>query len=753
MRKPVSDATAGVAPALVGALVPVSQGVARADSTGHRNERVPARQPNPAPDVSDRAYREQPAQSASRQQDAGNHPWEGAFAILKADFKQVEDARTAWQQRLSFNLNKVEEARLSWQQKLSSDLGRVMNKSNEIAVEVKALRQQVGRLEGGVDTSGMQFAFNKSTRSDASGPISKSARSDASGPIQKSARSDVSAQTTTAAASDRSAASATGANTNPDALSPRACLQPSFTSMLDDMQKKNESHFEEILEYCVRNRESEQNMRDSLDDLVKMQKARMEMSFSRLSLSTEERARNSMMRAPSQQGVDPLVVFASVDPSLPQDAPQHPKVPTSEKQHTTSHAKEKRCSISAVYACHHLDSDLDEWRLGVLQKLSFVLVLLNALCAGITAELCLAYARRREVAPSYLQMPDYVFLAAFILELLARIYIERRHFIFGPQRTWNIFDSIVIAVQLFEFAHGTGVVVLRLLRFFRVLQLARILRTLQGLRPFKLMVSAAVWQPLLWGGLLLACLSYAFALLLSQQVADFIAADANSENTDDLLVLYGSIPDTMVTLFMALSGGDAWRNLLLPLASISVWCRLIFLAYVFAAVFGAVQILAAVYVDGVILCSHVDRDAATAEKRHADLIVSSDLREFLYLADPCNNGTLSQQAFLNFINQQEGKQILEKLGVNAVRIAALYELLDVEDNGSVDVAQFLSGIGFLSGNPMTFHAAMASHQNRQMSTRIDLLAQRVDENFVRLLGEGEAVTGSEAEDWTKLLVR
>jgi len=781
MRKPVSEAMAGVAPALVGALVPVSEeksGVAHADSTVRKSEKVPAREPTAAPGVSDRAHREQPVQPArepiaaprvsdrahreqpvqpaSRQQAAGN-PWDGAFARLKSEFKQVEDSRTQWQQRLSSNLNKVEEARLSWQQKLTSDLGRVIIKSNEIAVEVKALRQHLVRLEGGVDTSGMQFAFNKSARSDASGPTSKSARSDASGPIPKSAQSDVSAQTTTAVVSDNCAASASasGANTNTDGLSPRTYSEPNFGSMLDDMQKRHDSYFEEILEYCMRNRESEQNIRETLDDLVKAQKSRLDMSFNRFSLGSNERNRTSIKSLP-QQGTDPLVVFAAVDPSLPRDESQHPTAHSSEKKHA-SHGKE-RCSISAVYDCRYLE-DSDQWRLGLVQKISVALVLLNALVAGLNAEIGLAYARRGEIASPYAHIPDYAFLLAFFLELLARLKIERRQFILGPQRKWNIFDSIVIAVQFFQYFHGMrGVVVLRLLRFIRVLQLARILRTLKGLRPFKLMVSGTVWQPLLGGGLLLICLAYAFALLLSQQVADFIAADGNSEIMDDLLALYGSVPDTMVTLFMAISGGDAWRNLLLPLDSISVWCRLLFLAYVFTTVFGVLQIVAAVYIDGVILFSHVDRDIATAEKRHAELGVFSALRELLHAADTNSNGKLSQQEFLDFIHQKEGKTILAKLGVDAARIATLYELLDFEETGRVDIGQFLNAIPFLSGNPETLHAAMTSHQNRQMSNRIDLLAKRVDENFVRLLGEDEAVTGGcthggnlEAEDWTKML--
>jgi len=49
---------------------------------------------------------------------------------------------------------------------------------------------------------------------------------------------------------------------------------------------------------------------------------------------------------------------------------------------------------------------------------------------------------------------DMAFSVLFLLELGLRVTAHGLDFFVGPEQKWNIFDSIVIAVQLFQYFHG-----------------------------------------------------------------------------------------------------------------------------------------------------------------------------------------------------------------------------------------------------------------------------------------------------------
>ena len=103
------------------------------------------------------------------------------------------------------------------------------------------------------------------------------------------------------------------------------------------------------------------------------------------------------------------------------------------------------------------------------ERFILVLILLNAVTLGLETDASVM-ARYGDV----LLAADKVILAIFVLELLAKMWVQRLRFLRDP---WNLFDFAVVAIALVP-ASGP-LTVLRALRVLRVLRLITILPSLK----------------------------------------------------------------------------------------------------------------------------------------------------------------------------------------------------------------------------------------------------------------------------------
>lgn len=99
-----------------------------------------------------------------------------------------------------------------------------------------------------------------------------------------------------------------------------------------------------------------------------------------------------------------------------------------------------------------------------IQRIIIALILINAVTLGLetSSSMMASYG-------GILHLLDRVILAAFVVEILLKLFAQRLDFF---RRGWNLFDFIVIAIALVP-ASGP-LAVLRALRVLRVLRLASV---------------------------------------------------------------------------------------------------------------------------------------------------------------------------------------------------------------------------------------------------------------------------------------
>merc|ERR1740121_1654185 len=105
---------------------------------------------------------------------------------------------------------------------------------------------------------------------------------------------------------------------------------------------------------------------------------------------------------------------------------------------------------------------------------------------------------------------------------------------------------------------------------------------------------------------------YAFAVLLLSGVVEYFRSAGPAETDTvgaELKRWYGGLYSTMVTLFMAITGGVDWYEVMHPLSRLSPIYGLMFVVYVFFLYFGVLNVVMAAFVSATAEIAAQDRDA------------------------------------------------------------------------------------------------------------------------------------------------
>ncbi|CAK9086705.1 unnamed protein product [Durusdinium trenchii] len=219
-------------------------------------------------------------------------------------------------------------------------------------------------------------------------------------------------------------------------------------------------------------------------------------------------------------------------------------------------------------------------------------ILLNVILLGIEVDYSASVGQFD--IPDWFNHMNTVIVLFFVLEIVLKFMaLGCWDFWFGEDATWNFFEFLIIIVSVVDVALDfvTTAISSNLntgqLRLVRSIRLARALRSMRVMRLFRY-VSAlrtlvlsiiSTMGSLLWTLALLVLIFYSFGVMLTQLVIDHCryntiesTGDTNAIPTcEPILKMYWSeVPESMLTLFMAITGGVSWDDAVRPLRDVSM---------------------------------------------------------------------------------------------------------------------------------------------------------------------------------------
>jgi hypothetical protein len=346
------------------------------------------------------------------------------------------------------------------------------------------------------------------------------------------------------------------------------------------------------------------------------------------------------------------------------------------------------------------------------ELLSTLILFLDAICIGyqVDESLKLGYERYnsndanfRAENPTRWQVIDVCFVAYYALELVMRGAAERTAFLFGKKRFWNFFDlfsviSSIVGALLANYSHSS-----KIPRLFRITKGLRVLRAMRFSASLRAMVFAIAssFMSLFWALCIMFLVMYFFTVIFVTAIADMLErTSVSNESGPDVsafLPYYKSLLDTTLYLFMSITGGIDWQTMAVPLLDVDPVLMCVFVIYICFMVLGVLNVVVGIFVSNAKDAAGSDRDILTETRLREERETMRRMRAIFREADQDGDDALSWGDFSEYLTDKKAAVFFSSLGLDVDVAQALFVLLDMDDDGRVDIDEFVHGCIRLKG--------------------------------------------------------
>jgi len=373
-------------------------------------------------------------------------------------------------------------------------------------------------------------------------------------------------------------------------------------------------------------------------------------------------------------------------------------------------------------------------------------IVLNAVLIGVETEFEAYYMRPH----SGLNFAQHCINAWFALELLLRIYAYgcREWSTSGKDRHWNMFDLLLVclwpgdlylsSLSSHNFVMTRIFRAFRLFRLVRTLRIFRVMRTVVALRKMVYALTAS-FSTLGWSLLLLLFEMYFFVVFFTQAATDFLR-DPGAEHAaaEPLSSNFGSLEISLYTLYKTISNGASWGDFAGPLFATSPgWLYGgLFVLFTFVTYFGVLNVLTAVFVEAAMLGITYERDLLMDRKQRQQREYVKHIRNLFEEVDTDGSGTITFDEVEKLFQDPRGRDLLDAVEVSAVDAHLLFQLLDKDDSGSINLRQFCDGVLEIKGEARALDMKFLALQSKRLFTGWKQLEEQMDSSGVLAFRSG-----------------
>jgi len=158
---------------------------------------------------------------------------------------------------------------------------------------------------------------------------------------------------------------------------------------------------------------------------------------------------------------------------------------------------------------------------------------------------------------------------------------------------------------------------------------------------------------------------------------------------------FRNIPRGMLSMFFSVTGGVDWYVILRPLMNVSWVYVVIFIAFEVFVVFGVFNVLNAVFVESVL--TNRDKDLLIQNEQTKTKVFMRDLADLFQEGDADGDKNFTFQELEEHCLNPRFAAYLNTHALDGSDAKALFEMLDTDGSGTVNVEEFVLGALRLKG--------------------------------------------------------
>lgn len=342
--------------------------------------------------------------------------------------------------------------------------------------------------------------------------------------------------------------------------------------------------------------------------------------------------------------------------------------------------------------------------------------------------------------PGIFSIINYVIVTFFVAELAVRLLaFGCRGFFFGPERLWNILDACIVVISLFE--TGLEIVLeavsdpgndqnssylraLRLARLARALRSVRVMRFLRYIAALRTIILSIISTlgPLIWTLALLVLLFYLFAVILTQMVTDYcryeLGAPNNAQCDEKVVNHWQDVPESMLTLFLSITGGLSWEEALKPLRSVGLLAAGSMVLYIVIAVLAVLNVVTGVFCHTAIESAKADKDVAIMKQMRTHAAQVQAFRDIFQEIDCDQSDFMTYEELQVALSNPKMSSLMQSMDISTQDVWTLFMVLDNNGDGQITLDEFVYSCMQLQGPAKGLQLARMSYENSMLRDEV-----------------------------------
>lgn len=368
-------------------------------------------------------------------------------------------------------------------------------------------------------------------------------------------------------------------------------------------------------------------------------------------------------------------------------------------------------------------------------KINFAVVLANAVFVGVQTQYMVDVAVNAAqkgdgglpMEKTSHQVLQGLFTAIFTMDLALRWSAHGfTQFLRDSDVAWHVLDLFIVVLGIIDMILSVldkvqsvavrdsslgHVSVFRVLRIVRLVRVSRAVKVIKFFRDLRVMVASIVGslKSLLWVVVVIVGLLYIFGIVFTVGTATYITQPMGTRHEDirDVISYFGSLQTSMLSLFMAMSGGADWREFYDVLARMGS-LGYIFLIFILFSLFAVVNIVTGIFVENAVHVSRSDSSLVIQEQIDS-MRTRMDELQVLYLAlDVEGTGHISRDELKSRIKNGCVAAAFAAIDfpIGAHDAGLLFDILDKDGSHEISVREFVDGCYSLLGKATSFDTKM-----------------------------------------------
>lgn len=256
---------------------------------------------------------------------------------------------------------------------------------------------------------------------------------------------------------------------------------------------------------------------------------------------------------------------------------------------------------------------------------------------------------------------------------------------------------------------------------------------------------------LFWSILMISIMMYMFGLCFLNAVTMYLN-DNPKKAIDDLVMegivaYWSSVPQSMMTLFWAVTGGADWEPLAMPIRAADTFFYSLFFFYIAFAAFAVLNVLTGMFVDTAMQVAQQDEENVAEE-----LLQKHEVIAFRELVESKVPPEMTGNITFEFVEHESKECPIVDAFMRAIEIEhedyhRVFNMMDADKSGMVKLDEFIGGCCRAKGSVNGLDLVMLINETKHIKKQFGLSMEFVESRFDEILQIGVKGKKSNVGSW------